>query len=909
VICLTSLVVMLAVVGVTRAELIGHWTLDETSGTTSADISGREHHGMYINSPGLDIPGVFGTGMDAAGGYMEVDLGTDLPIQAEERTIALWVDIHQEPSNQQFCGYGNTTAGEAFSFTIENVDGEDGIRMRHWGGNMFYPGFITGQWNHLAMRVPAGATIVNDTEVFINGQNIPGYRSSGSDRTLNTAATPFHVGTSIGSQTGEVFDGLLDDVYFYDHALSEVEIRQLMIGTPPGVASEPSPADEATDVPRDVVLSWTPGEYAPAVNGHKLYLSENFDDVNDCIGGITQSVSSYDPPGRLDFGKTYYWRVDEVNSVSGWDQGNVWQFTIEPFSFPIEDVNATASSSNAVNEGPENTINGSGLDDDDLHSTNSKAMWLSSVVDPNAAWIQYEFDRVYKLYQMLVWNHNTSTEPVIGFGVKEAAIEYSADGASWTKLGTHEFARGSGTAGYAHNTTVDLGGVVAKYVKITANSNWGGFVPQFGLSEVRFFYIPVLAREPDPASGTTDTNVDNVTLSWRAGREAASHEVYFSDSNQAVIDGNAPVVSVSEASYDTGELQLNQNYYWKIVEVNEAETPTTWEGDVLNFTTRESLVVEDFEDYNNFSPDRVFQTWIDGIGFTEPPPGNPGNGTGAALGHDIWSYDSPHYDGDIMETAIVHGGTQSAPLYYDNSIAPFTSEIVRTFDVPQDWTKHGIKTLTLYFYGDPNNVAQQMYVKLNGVKVIYDGEAANITRIPWQAWNIELADFTGVDPAPVAGVGVDLSNVTELSIGLERIGAVGGSGVVYFDDIRLYPYSREFVTPVEPDTAGLVAHYEFEGTANDSSGNGRNGAAIGDPIFVAGKVGQAISLDGIGDYVEITGYKGILGPNAFSITAWIRTTLSEEQQIVYYGTNVNGQRCEFYRLSPLTERQILHGTD
>src|SRR4030042_4731763 len=89
-ICLTSFIAMLVVAGVTRAELIGHWALDETSGTTAADFSGRGHHGTYVNSPGLSIPGVYGTGMDAAGGYMEVDLGADLPIQAEERTIALW---------------------------------------------------------------------------------------------------------------------------------------------------------------------------------------------------------------------------------------------------------------------------------------------------------------------------------------------------------------------------------------------------------------------------------------------------------------------------------------------------------------------------------------------------------------------------------------------------------------------------------------------------------------------------------------------------------------------------------------------------------------------------------------------------------------------------------------------------
>jgi len=298
--------------------------------------------------------------------------------------------------------------------------------------------------------------------------------------------------------------------------------------------------------------------------------------------------------------------------------------------------------------------------------------------------------------------------------------------------------------------------------------------------------------------------------------------------------------------------------------------------------------VDDFEDYNNFSPDRVFQTWIDGVGYSADeffPVDNPGNGSGAAIGHDIWSYDSPHYDGDIMERSIVHGGAQSAPLYYDNSIANYSEATVNVADlsVGSDWTKHGIKTLTLYFYGDPCNVAQQMYVKLNAVKVLYDGEAGNITRIPWQAWNIELADLAGVD----------LSNVTELSIGLESIGFVGGKGVVYFDDISLYPYSRELITPAEPDTAGLVANYEFEGTANDSSGNGLHGTAVGDPAFVAGKVGQAISLDGIGDYVEITGYKGILGPNAITVTAWIKTISTETGTIVNWGTQSGSQRIDF----------------
>jgi len=497
---------------------------------------------------------------------------------------------------------------------------------------------------------------------------------------------------------------------------------------------------------------------------------------------------------------------------------------------------------------------------------------------------------------MWVWNFNQAIEPLVGLGFKDVTMEYSTNGTDWTVLAdVPEFARAPGQDGYAHNTTVDLGGVTAKYIRLTANSNWGG-LPQYGLSEVRFFYIPVLAREPDPASGTTDIDVDNVTLSWRAGREAASHNLYISIDEQAVIDETISPVSISAnssyANYDSGPLELAQNYYWKIVEVNEAGTPAAWQGDVWNFNTQEYLVVDDFEDYNNYSPDRVFQTWIDGVGFSPDdyfPNGHSGNGSGAIVGYDPLA-------GDIMETSIVHGGSQSMPLNYDNTTAGYSEATanVANLRVGQDWTKYGIKALTLYFYGDPCNVAQRMYVKLNGSKVAYDSEADNVTRIGWQPWNINLADF-GQATAGSAQTSVNLSNVTELSIGLERIGAVGGSGVVYFDDIRLYPYSRELVTPAEPNTAGLVAHYEFEGTANDSSGNGLHGTLMGSPTFVAGKIGQAIDLRGVNDYVEITGYKGILGPNAFSITTWIKTTYigDDPQEIVYYGTHSDGQRCEF----------------
>ncbi len=617
----------------------------------------------------------------------------------------------------------------------------------------------------------------------------------------------------------------------------------------------------------------------PAVNGHKVYFGESFNDVNDGIGGIIQDANIYTPPQMLDFGKTYYWRVDEVNAPPDPTifEGEVWQFTVEPFAYPIagDNIIATASSTNQEGMGPENTINGLGLDVNDMHSTLETAMWLSAdEIEPNRAWIEYEFDKVHKLHEMWVWNSNQVMEYVIGFGFRDVTIEHSTNGTDYTILGTtHEFARATSAADYTHNTIVDFNGVTAKYVRLTANSNWGGIFKQYGLSEVRFFSIPVFAREPSPDSGTTDVAVD-VTLGFRAGREAAEHHLYLSSDEQAVIDGNATISTVTDASYSPLLLDLGSTYYWRIDEVNETETPTTWQGDIWNFMTHEYFVVDDFEDYNDYQPNEIWATWVDGYG-------DLANGATTGYPEPLDFPAGEHY----VETVIVHGGEQAMPFFYDNTVATYSEATanVANLQVGQDWTKHGIKALTLRFYGDPNNAVEQMYVKLNDSKFTYDGEAENLKRIGWQVWYIDLAS-----------IGVSFSNVIELSIGFERIGAFGGQGVVYFDGIRLYSHDRQLITPAEAGTTGLQAHYEFEGTYSDSSGNARHGTAMGDPTFVAGKVGQAINLRGLNDYVEITGYKGILGPNAFSITVWIKTTyMGDDQEIVYYGTHSDGQRCEF----------------
>jgi hypothetical protein len=549
----------------------------------------------------------------------------------------------------------------------------------------------------------------------------------------------------------------LDDFQIYNEVLNAEQIKWLYnnpgkVTDPLEKAKKPSPADGAIDVPREVVLSWKPGIFAPPVNGHKVYISENFSDVNDGIGGIAQDANSY-APGRLDFGTTYYWRIDEVNGAPDYTvyEGRIWSFTTEPFAYPIENITVTASSSAAA-KGPENTINGSGLDDSGLlhDKLGDDTMWLSDVTGPQPTWIEYEFDKVYKLYELWVWNSNDSLEQVIGFGFKDVSIEYSVNGTDYTTLGTtHEFARAPGAA--------DYGGVAAKYVRLTANSNWGGIVNQYGLSEVRLFYIPVQAREPYPDSGAIDVDVD-VLLGWRAGREAAKHDVYFSVDQQTVIDDTAGATTVSQTSYAPSSLDLGQTYYWRVDEVNEAETPATWQGTVWDFTTQEYFVVDDFESYNDLDPgdpasNRIFNVWIDGY----QVPTN-----GSVVGYE---------NAPFAEQTIVHSGRQSMPLAYSNTGGATYSEAERTFAVGQNWTQAGAATLVLYFHGAEGNTGQ-LYVKVDDSKVVYDGDAGDIGKVEWKQWTIDLASL-----------GAGVQNVTKLAIGIDGNGA---TGTLYVDDIRLY---------------------------------------------------------------------------------------------------------------------------
>ena len=198
---------------------------------------------------------------------------------------------------------------------------------------------------------------------------------------------------------------------------------------------------------------------------------------------------------------------------------------------------------------------------------------------------------------------------------------------------------------------------------------------------------------------------------WSIGEKAVTHDVYFGEDEAAVAAATPADTALykgsqgrEENTFTPGALDWNKTYYWRVDEVNDGAAGSPWKGSVWSFTTADFIIVDDFETYSNDSPNRLFQTWIDGWGFSPDeffPTGNPGNGTSASVGHDIWATGTPFTT--IAETGIVHpgGSRQSMPFDYNNINSPYYSETDRTWTAGQNWTLNDVNTLSVWFHGYP----------------------------------------------------------------------------------------------------------------------------------------------------------------------------------------------------------------
>jgi hypothetical protein len=268
---------------------------------------------------------------------------------------------------------------------------------------------------------------------------------------------------------------------------------------------------------------------------------------------------------------------------------------------------------------------------------------------------------------------------------------------------------------------------------------------------------------PEPANGAQDVSQTPV-LTWVPGVFADTHEVYFgadADSLELKSSGN-----LGAESFEPVQLEWNTTYYWRVDEANNSNADSPWTGPLWSFTTANFLIVDDFESYNDLNEDepdsnRIYLAWIDGF---ENPSVN-----GSVVGN---------FDPPFAEQTIVHGGLQSMPMAYDNTVGK--SEATLTLSSNRDWTVKGVDTLTIWFRGSSNNDAELMYVVLNGSAIVTNDNPDAARQARWIQWDINLTRF--------ADQGVNLANVNSITLGLGNWSnpVAGGSGIMYYDDIRLY---------------------------------------------------------------------------------------------------------------------------
>ena len=620
-------------------SLVGFWKFEEADGTLF-DQSDNHNDGTPFNGvlyqqagqvdyalgfDGVDdyiVVGTTGRPTDtfSFGGWFKTSATHE--IDPQNTTSTGGVNNQRYAFDPQHGGDANAGAGLSI--------GTNGVSVYEHGSNYMpatavYATELGDDWNHIMI-------VYNNKRptIYLNGRAV--LTGLSSPRAIVNSPIQF------GGMAYGYFEGLMDEVCIYNRVLSPAEIRKLA-ARPKAWSPDPPSGSMYSDT--WVTLSWSPGGFAVS---HDVYLGESFEDVDAGIGETfrgNQTLPYYVAgfpgfayPDGLIPGKTYYWRIDEVNNAepnSPW-KGDVWSFTVPP-----------------------------------------KTAYYPEPAD-GAEFID--------LKVQLKWT--------AGFGAK---LHYIVFGEDFDEVSNAAMGVPNGAATY-NPGPLEL--AKTYYWRV---DEFDGIKTHKG--EVWSFTTLGAVNSPNPSNGAVDVKPTPI-LSWNAGAVAGSHEVYFGTDADAVR--NATKTSpeykgpkaLGDESYAPGQLTLATNYYWRIDEVNNVNPDSPWAGNVWSLTTSDFFVIDDFEDYDA-GDNQIWYTWHDGLGYGTPGAAGSfaGNGTGAAVGDETTA--------SYTEETIIHGGSRSMPLAYDNNKQGYSkySEVELKLSAVRDWTEEGVSELSLWFRGYP----------------------------------------------------------------------------------------------------------------------------------------------------------------------------------------------------------------
>ena len=544
-------------------ELTLYFSFDEVTDIVS-DQSGNGIDGVVNGDVTADPEGKRnGAAKFATGSYLDLN-GPDVPpelIPTTGITLAAWAKCENTGGEHAIF---NARAADSTWLVHPELRGNGEFRwlLRSAGGSTIFDiraGKVTwDEWLHFCGMYDQAS---GRAALYINGELVHEQTISGAQEIAGDWGSGARVGYNIDN--ARPFTGLMDMLWIFRRSLSEGEILKAMQGEAYPFALSPDPADGAIIEATWATVSWSAGDYAVS---HDVYLSDNFDDVNDGTGDafrgnqtltyLVVGFPGFPYPEGLVPGTTYYWRIDEINPDdpnSPW-RGSIWSFSVAPRT--------------AYNPDPANG---------------------SESVDPDV---------------VLSWT--------AGFGAKLHTI-YLGDDFDQVSNATG----GSPQGAALYKPAIPLDAEKVYYWRV---DEFDGSETYQG--DVWSFTTPGAVGNPSPANGAVDVKMV-ATLSWTASDSAASHEVYFGTDEAAVRNANKASSEykgskgLGEESYDPGKLVWHTTYYWRIDEVDNQGN--TSKGPIWIFTTADFISVDDFEDYtdNDAEGEAIWQSWIDGFGVAE----------------------------------------------------------------------------------------------------------------------------------------------------------------------------------------------------------------------------------------------------------------------------------------------------